>query len=1341
LKSKLSNIITYKNSDDMLPPAKIELSDITKRTVYIKKAELTGPSTVRVTFSKPVKFLDGRPEWHLFVCDTPYPNPGVNGSWQYEVLDWKSIDAPDVKQGNVEINKVKYSAIFEFTFNKQIISDGIIRIVEAPGIDENNELGKLCVDNTNYPLFANAPSNYGYDVSYASMTRKYSYVESVKMDYAKNNTMVVKFSEPMKFNDPDIKKYIYASSKQDGKGDFFATPSRIDIIEGTSAKGIVSLQVTFAKIIDFDFYLCFFEGSGLKNDNDSRGLGGLAYSSGSAADSASQFTVYGAISATGNGRVLGSTGNGNDGIYLYKGFDVCATYVVSKRQSLLGAQVYSLSEKTVKLTFDGYVHLSNTSLIYACDSAEPKVWQALPDLKFEPIYINAKTVDGIQYSKEVVMKFADVFDLQTNKITNGNILLNEGIIRITEYSTGDKISGVVSSTIICDEKGRGVFANYANLDIATAGYSGESSKLSLIGATGEDVNTVSVNFSQKIRYVGNPVDYFKIKLSNNRELTPVSFVVNTDVNKITFKFNEKIDTDGTAYISDGSKIKSKAGSKPLGNSNISFNKPLDNPRLISSEILPGDANLVTLHFDQLVNINSPGLIYFRDDAEATKYQAEFDWAAYNLRDIKDPNNPALNYGSNYIVSNRKFYSKDITIKFSNRIIDLKTNRLYNNKTSISEVDGMVTVTEYGMKDANGRNRVVAPSVVSNVKGQGLLNNVNAAYWDFAASKPSKLPNIDAPALLKAQIIQGNANRVELKFSKPVTINNPGLIFYRNDTNASVYQAEFDWEAYLNAENAANGARNSALDYGANFKNINGRYYSDTIIIKFKNAVYYVANSKPYADGYTLPNGGMVAITEYGMSDASGRNGYVSPSVVSESHGYGLSNNQKDYAWDFACATALSYTGSLLNPALDKALVIDSKKGFVKLTFSEPVNIMNPGFIYYREHPSNPKYQASFNYTGYNANDVNNPRNPYLDYGENYQTIDGRFYSSSIIMGFTDVVDLVNMTSFGDGRTIPLGGNATVTEYNQKDANGRDGFVSPSVVRSKSGLGLKNNYLPDSFRDFAYKSAESIMWYKVDSSSPKITYDSTFGEFSSFYIYEIYNPSMYFGSIKQATNSNSTSTIKFEFDGTAIKWYGAQVAGRANAEVYIDGVLDSTVNCSGSGDLDWKHLYYENTKLSDGKHTILIKNITDGILDIDYFEVGDTYSIAKSMLVDDPGITISDGSARLQNIVDDYNSTLTYTESKDGYFEYKFTGVAFRYFGRIAPDRSIADIYIDGQLVDTVDVGNLTTITKTCIFEIAGLSNTEHTVRIVNRGQIIEPILRRYIYLDIDYLEIGTQTTN
>lgn len=1326
LKSKLTSINTYKDSDDMLPPAKIELNSIIKRIVFIKKAEVIGPSTVRITFSKPVKFLDGHPEWHLFACDTPYPNPGVNGSWQYEVADWKSVDVPGVKQGNVEVNKVKCSEIFEFTFSKPITSDGIIRIVESPNIDENNELGKICVDNTNYPLFANAPSNVGYDVTYASMTRKYTYVESVKMDYTKNNTMLVKFSEPMKFYNPDIKKYIYASTKQNGKGDFFATPSSVTIVEGNDSKGIISLQVTFAQSFDFDFYLCFFEGSGLKNDKDSNGLGGLAYSTGSSTNSASQFTVYGDISAGGNGRVLGATGNGTDGTYLYNGFDVCATYVVSKRPSLLSAQIYSLSEKTVKLTFDGFVHLSNTSLIYACDSAEPTVWQAIPDLAFTPIHTNAKTVNGIQYSKEVVMRFADVFDLKTSTITNGNMLLSKGVIRITEYGTNDKIPGVVSSTIISDEKGRGIFANYANRDIATAEYSGESAKLSLIGATGEDVNTVSVDFSQKIKFVDNPVNYFRIKLNDNRELTPVSFEVNAGEDKITFRFNDKIDSDGTAFILDGSKIKSKAGSKPLDNKSISFTKPLDNPRLMSSEILAGDANLVTLHFDQPINISSPGLIYFRNDTDATKFQAVFDWAAYNVWDAKNPNNPALNYGNNYFKENDKFYSKDITIKFANSIVDLKTTGLYNNKTSIRDVDGIVAITEYGLPDANGKNRILGSGVASNVKGQGLLNNANSAAWDFATSKPSKLPDIDAPMLLQAQIIGGNANRVELKFSKPVTINNPGYIFYRNDTNATVYQAEFDWAAYLNAENAANGARNSALDYGANYKNINGKYYSDTIIIKFKNAVYYVANSKPYADGYTLPNGGIVAITEYGMSDAFGRNGFVSPSVISEQNGYGVKNNQNESYYDFACVAAIPFTGTLTNPTFDKAEVLDGTKGLVRLTFSKPVNIMYPGLIYYREEPSNPKYQGTFNYAAYTPNGENNPRNPYLDYGENYQVIDGKFYSSSIIMGFTDVTDLTDNKSYINLKTLPLGGFVTVTEYSQKDANGRDGFVSPSVVRSVLGEGLQNNYLPDSYRDFAYQSTSSMLYSKIDSSSPKIVYDSSFAEFNVNYT------SMYCGSIKYSSTNNAI--MQFTFNGTAIRWYGTQNGDRAQAEVYIDDVLDKTINCGGA--LDWKHLFYEKTGLSNGEHTIKIKTISSGIIDIDFFEVGNVTN-AKSVLVDDTSITASADAGRLQNIGNDYKNTLTYTELKDGYFEYKFTGVALRYFGRIYGDRSLANIYIDGQLVTTLDEYNSSLVTKSCVFEIAGLSNTEHTVKIVNFG----PIPIRNKYLDIDFLEIGIPKDN
>lgn len=84
-----------------------------------------------------------------------------------------------------------------------------------------------------------------------------------------------------------------------------------------------------------------------------------------------------------------------------------------------------------------------------------------------------------------------------------------------------------------------------------------------------------------------------------------------------------------------------------------------------------------------------------------------------------------------------------------------------------------------------------------------------------------------------------------------------------------------------------------------------------------------------------------------------------------------------------------------------------------------------------------------------------------------------------------------------------------------------------------------------------------------------------------------------------------SYAQYIFTGTAIKWIGIKNTNRGKANVYLDGVLDATVDCYGS--LSKQRELYTKTGLAGGSHTIKIvctgqKNAsaTDCYLDVDGF---------------------------------------------------------------------------------------------------------------------------------------------
>lgn len=89
-----------------------------------------------------------------------------------------------------------------------------------------------------------------------------------------------------------------------------------------------------------------------------------------------------------------------------------------------------------------------------------------------------------------------------------------------------------------------------------------------------------------------------------------------------------------------------------------------------------------------------------------------------------------------------------------------------------------------------------------------------------------------------------------------------------------------------------------------------------------------------------------------------------------------------------------------------------------------------------------------------------------------------------------------------------------------------------------------------------------------------------------------------------------STAEYTFNGTSIAWYGVKGSDHGKADVYIDGVLDRTVDLYQET-RSVQSLIYSNTELSSGVHTIKIvvrsdrnPSASNNYVEVDYLEYTD-----------------------------------------------------------------------------------------------------------------------------------------
>jgi len=81
---------------------------------------------------------------------------------------------------------------------------------------------------------------------------------------------------------------------------------------------------------------------------------------------------------------------------------------------------------------------------------------------------------------------------------------------------------------------------------------------------------------------------------------------------------------------------------------------------------------------------------------------------------------------------------------------------------------------------------------------------------------------------------------------------------------------------------------------------------------------------------------------------------------------------------------------------------------------------------------------------------------------------------------------------------------------------------------------------------------------------------------------------------------------------------------------------------------------------------------------------------------------------------DVNDDVNATKANGDYVEYKFTGNGIEYITEKNADQGKVDVFIDGELQGTVDCLNDTRIAQQAVFSKHGLSNGEHTIKLVKK---------------------------
>lgn len=249
---------------------------------------------------------------------------------------------------------------------------------------------------------------------------------------------------------------------------------------------------------------------------------------------------------------------------------------------------------------------------------------------------------------------------------------------------------------------------------------------------------------------------------------------------------------------------------------------------------------------------------------------------------------------------------------------------------------------------------------------------------------------------------------------------------------------------------------------------------------------------------------------------------------------------------------------------------------------------------------------------------------------------------------------------------------------------------------------------------------------------------------------------------QYTETNGDS-FEYSFRGTGIQLFTEVDQSQGDMDIYVDGQFKETVSAYRNGRLAQQNLY-SISGLPDGQHTLKavkksgrfmlldmlkielpnminpvnasfdksasaqadidvtllvqaesFKGIANGpnelIWGTDYTVSGDHITLSKTYLAAQPV-----GTLNLRfSFGGDYLNDVHFTTADGDFFEYTFKGTGISLITPTGPEQGEVDIYVDGQLKQTVNAYSPSRKMMQEIYSISGLAKGQHTLKVVKKS--------------------------
>ncbi len=223
----------------------------------------------------------------------------------------------------------------------------------------------------------------------------------------------------------------------------------------------------------------------------------------------------------------------------------------------------------------------------------------------------------------------------------------------------------------------------------------------------------------------------------------------------------------------------------------------------------------------------------------------------------------------------------------------------------------------------------------------------------------------------------------------------------------------------------------------------------------------------------------------------------------------------------------------------------------------------------------------------------------------------------------------------------------------------------------------------------------------------------------------------------AESVNAGDTLRYNFNGRSIRWFGRRGPDTGVANVYIDGMFMGTTDTYSSSPKS-RVVLFSASGLNPGGHSLMLQvqgqhnaASTSSAVWVDGFDVSGQASVQSQVPApeatgsgtsrveqDDAAVAYSGSWSTVSSVplVADYSGGTAATASSSGaQATLTFTGTGVSWIGYEDTLSGIADVILDGSVVSNVDSYSLTPASQVVLYSTTGLPNTRHTLTIRATG--------------------------